>query len=350
MLQSITLQNFRTYKKRIIELHPELTVIVGPNAVGKTNILEAIFATAIGKSFRADKEGEVITWGEEVSRIKGTSKEDILELVMTHGLINGGYAPKKKFLVNGVARRQLDFTGRIPAVLFWPEDLSLVINSPSVRREYLNRVLVQVDREYRRSLSQYEKGVRQRNKLLFFIHEGSADRSQLPYWNNLLIQTGQYITKKREEFIGYINSREQTVLHYQLEYDKSTISQERLDQYKEEEIAAKTTLVGPHRDDMIFKFPNKKEVLVDLAKYGSRGEQRMGVLWCKMGELVYIEELTKKKPLLLLDDIFSELDHAHQEEVIVLIHQYQTIMTSADSTILDRFPKKEMSVIELTYE
>jgi DNA replication and repair protein RecF len=160
MLTAITLQNFRTYKKRTVSLHPRLTLIIGPNAIGKTNILEAMYALAIGKSFRAEKEEEVITWEEEIGRVIGKTEEDTLELLVTHGVVGGEYAPKKRFMVNGVTRRLIDFTGKMPAVLFWPEDLSLVIDSPSTRREYLNRVLIQIDREYRRNLYQYEKGLR----------------------------------------------------------------------------------------------------------------------------------------------------------------------------------------------
>jgi len=356
MLTAITLQNFRTYKKRTISLHPRLTLIIGPNAIGKTNILEAMYALAIGKSFRAEKEEEVITWEEEIGRVVGKTEEDTLELLVTHGVVGGEYAPKKRFMVNGVTRRLIDFTGKMPAVLFWPEDLSLVIDSPSTRREYLNRVLIQIDREYRRNLYQYEKGLRQRNKVLFFIREGTADRSQLPYWNELLIRTGQYITTKREEFVDFLNTRQHPVQkdrgskskEYTLHYDKSIISEERLDQYKNEEISAKTTLVGPHRDDIIFNFTtDDKQTRRELANYGSRGEQRLGVLWCKLGELLFIEEKIGIKPMLFLDDIFSELDFQHQEDVIELITHYQTVMTSADRGVLQRFGHNDLNLIEL---
>ncbi len=354
MLNFISLQNFRTYAKRDIHLHPQLTMIVGPNAIGKTNILESIYALAIGKSFRADKEEEVISWGKEIARIKGTTEEDSLELMITSGIVGGGYAPKKKFMVNGVARRLIDFTGNVPAILFWPEDLSLIIGSPSIRREYMNRVLIQIDREYRRALSQYEKGLRQRNKLLFFIHEGTADRTQLPYWNDLLVRTGQYITKQRQAFVEYLNTKQEVGNPrkklediYQLTYDKSIISDDRLLQYKNEEVAAKTTLVGPHRDDIIFTIHTGSDGSKELSKFGSRGQQRLAVLWAKLGELSFMEQLLHKRPLLLLDDIFSELDFEHQADVLQLITQYQTVMTSADGSIRNRFQNIEMSLIEL---
>jgi DNA replication and repair protein RecF len=345
MLTSLTLQNFRTYKQYTITIHPRLTVITGPNAIGKTNILEAMYALAIGKSFRAQKEGEMISWGKQGTRVIGTTDEEKLELLIATG---------KTFLVNGVARRQIDFTGRLPSVLFWPQDLSLVIGSPGVRREYLNRILVQTDREYRRMLLAYEKGLRQRNKVLLFIHEGASTRSELLYWDKLLIQAGQYISAKREELVNFLNSLTFSSLSYQLEYDKSVISEERLKQYKDEEVAAKATLVGPHRDDVLFrikKIENKQQgnnqEYIDLEKYGSRGEQRLGVLWYKLGELAYLEKEKKKKPMLLLDDICSELDCAHQQYIVSLLPAYQTVMTTADRSILDRLGNTDMNVIEL---
>jgi len=347
LLKKIILQNFRTYKKREVPIDPQLTIIVGPNASGKTNILESIYGLSVGKSFRASHEEEVISWEEEIARVKGFIEDDELELVMTHGTLGGTTIPRKKFMVNGVSRRLIDFAGRLPAVLFWPEDLSLVIGSPSGRREYMNRVLIQSDREYRRNLYQFEKGLRQRNKLLFFIHEGKAERKELAYWNSILIASGQYITAAREAFLTFLNTFPLLPFQFEVSYDKSIISIERLEQYKDEEIGAKTTLVGPHRDDVIFlkDFGGEKR---ELGSYASRGEQRLGVLWCKLGEVAFLERAIHKKPMLLLDDIFSELDPGHQTFILSLIEQYQTVMTFADPDILPRIPDSlKRSYIEL---
>jgi len=161
--------------------------------------------------------------------------------------------------------------------------------------------------------------------------------SQLLYWNHLLIKNGDYISVKREEFIEFINK-----LHglnsqdFQLEYDRSVISEGRLEQYKEEEVAAATTLVGPHRDDFSFKEKSR-----DLASFGSRGEQRMGILWLKMAELAFVEEKTGEKPTLLLDDIFSELDHEHREVVTGLTNDQQTIITTVDPHFVGNLKKVE---------
>lgn len=215
--------------------------------------------------------------------------------------------------------------------------MDLVTESPSLRRKFLDTVLSQVDREYRRSSLSYEKGLRQRNRLLFRIREEGAPRSQLLFWNQLLIRNGDYISAKRGEFVNFVNARPAlNDQRFQMEYDKSAISEGRLAQYKEEEIAAATTLVGPHRDDFVFQkaTSDKKQVIRDLASYGSRGEQRMGILWLKIAELEFIEEKTGERPTLLLDDIFSELDHEHRGVVMEIAKKQQTVITTADEHFL----------------
>ncbi|KKQ55024.1 MAG: replication and repair protein RecF protein [Candidatus Woesebacteria bacterium GW2011_GWC1_38_13] len=382
VIKSIKLSNFRNFIKKDIELSDGATVIVGDNAVGKTNILEAIYLLAMGKSFKARLERELINYDVDIARIKGSTRSKSitgttgmeLEIVLTNGeveLHGGGVqrAQKKKLSVNGVSKRLIDFTGCLKVVLFGPWDMDLVTASPSLRRRFLDSVLSQTDREYRRSLMIYEKGLRQRNRLLFRIRDEGVSRGQLMYWDRLLIKHGQYITQMRGEFIGYCNSNngimgyglwgmgidelkneeikintnsKLPISNYQIEYDMSVISEGRLEQYKNEEVAAGMTLVGPHRDDFIIEITsNKKEIKKlrnkeinkeerNLAIFGSRGEQRMGVLWLKLAELSYIESVTHDKPILLLDDIFSELDHEHREIVMGVCNNQQTIITTAD--------------------
>lgn len=353
ILTSLRLLQFRSYPTRVFSFSPHTTLIVGPNTAGKTNILEAIMLMAVGKSFRADKENEMIAWGEELSRINAECQmpndECELELMITQGEVSGRKTPVKKYLVNGIARRQIDFVGNLRAVLFWPEHLELVTASPSVRRRYLDSVLIQVDREYRRNLGSYEKGLRQRNRLLDLINEGKAQRSQLLFWDQLLIKSGGYITEKRGEYIDYINKCRMPNTEYRIEYDKSVISESRLIQYKDEEVAAKVTLVGPHRDDFIVKFKvhsSKFNVVhedKELSKFGSRGEQRLAVLWLKLGELAYIEEKTGARPILLLDDIFSELDMEHRTLALELIGKQQTILTCAETEVIDLLKQNKIS-------
>ncbi|MBP9814050.1 DNA replication and repair protein RecF [Candidatus Woesebacteria bacterium] len=355
ILTSITLSNFRSYKKKTFTLSGGATLIVGENAVGKTNILESIMLLATGKSFRADKDNEMIYWGNEMAHITGHIAPDTrLEVQITHGALGGHTVPKKRLLVNGVPRRSIDFVGNCRAVLFWPQDLELITDSPSLRRKYLDTVLMQVDREYRRNLVSYERGLRQRNKLLDLIKEGVATRSQLLFWNQLLIKSGGYITNKRSEFIDYLQAFEISGIRHTITYDKSVISETRLEQYRDEEVAAKATLVGPHRDDFIVSKMQQKRAVdaehadwTELSKYGSRGEQRLGVLWLKLGELSYVEHSVGNRPMLLLDDIFSELDEKHRAIVFDVTKKQQTIITSAEADIVDELGAKEVSVIAL---
>lgn len=332
-LTDLSLQYFRSYLKTHIEFSPNVTLLVGANAVGKTNIIEAIFLCSMGKSFRAKKISDVVKWGSEFARIKAigtnTKEEFLLELMITTGLVNGQKTPSKKYLVNHVSRRQVDFIGNFRSVLFSPNDLELVTDSPSMRREYLNTVLVQVDREYRRNLQSYERGLRQRNSLLDRINEGTSSRSQLLFWNQLLIKSGAYITESRKQYIETMNAYTFPNLSYQLVYDPSIISESRLQEYKEEEIAAKSTLVGPQRDDFIFL---KRSI--DISRFGSRGEQRLAVLWLKLSELEFIEKQTMERPTLLLDDIFSELDESSRQLVLDITKKQQTIITSAEEDVV----------------
>jgi DNA replication and repair protein RecF len=375
MIDKLKLSDFRNFKSKTLEFSDKM----------KTNILEALYLLSTGKSFKARVEGEMIKYEQQLARVTGgvlsqsvgpvrsSSESGVLSRISPeafppvnkHGTPSPGLPdahhptnleviittgengwPKKRLLVGGVPKRTVDFAGNFKTVLFGPWDMDLVTESPSIRRRFLDNVLSQVDREYRRAVLSYEKGLRQRNRLLFRIREEGIPRSQLVFWNQLLIKNGDYISQKRAEFIEFVNSsKSQITNHYSLEYDNSVISEGRLEQYKNEEIAAATTLVGPHRDDFIF-FKEKER---NLASYGSRGEQRMGVLWLKMAELDFIElqsenedsETISGRPTLLLDDIFSELDHEHRGVVMSLAKKQQTILTTADEHFVEDFGKVE---------
>lgn len=362
IISHLVLSNYRNQHKIRFEFSSETTIIIGKNASGKTNLLEAIYFLAIGKSFRLGRESQAIIFGQEIARISGTVKtnrdEKKLEVMLTNGEVMGIKTPLKKLMLNGIPKRSVDFVGNLRSVLFWPEDMELVTDSPTLRRRYLDFVLMQTDREYRRTLISYERGVRQRNKLLEAIRDNNAHMHQLIFWDQLLIKQGSYLTEKREEFIDYVNKFELILLteqgvRYKLFYDKSIISPLRLLQYKNEEVSAGMTLVGPHRDDVIFKIQetkNRKQTkdeFLDLSVFGSRGEQRLAVLWLKLTELSYIEEKTKEKPVLLLDDIFSELDHAHREIIFGMIGHQQSILTVTDRHLIPEIYYKRARVIEL---
>jgi len=330
ILKSLSLQNFRSYKKQNFEFAANTSLIIGNNGVGKTNLLEAIFLLATGSSFRADKDEQMVLYGQEFGRVEGhlgggrmDSSEVDLTVVLTK---------PKRFLVNGVAKRKMDFIGNLRCVLFRPEDIDLILGSPSARRDYLDFVLEQVDREYRRSSLSYKKGLRQRNKLLERIRESQVERKQLLFWDKLLIKNGEIITSKREEYLEFVSRKiAKRGMPLRLHYDKSVISQLRLKQYGGNEVAAAKTLVGPHRDEFMFIFKRPGKLEKDLAIYGSRGEQRMAVFGLKLAELEYAAA-----PLLLLDDIFSELDHEHRETVFKLLEKQQTIITTSDEHLIPK--------------
>jgi len=357
MIQKIKLTNFRNFREKLFSFSPKTTVIIGDNATGKTNILESLFLISTGKSFHAHLEEEMIKNSEDIARVKGrvTSDESMnLEVILTRGRIEVGddkfeKTPRKKLLVNGVSRRLIDFAGNFKVALFGPWDMDLVTGSPSGRRGFLDTVLSGVDWEYRRAILSYEKGLRQRNRLLWQIREypsAGSGRMRLIFWNQLLIKNGDYISQKRQELIDFFNNNEPMTMHakvgmnYKLSYDKSVISEARLEQYRDEEVAAATTLVGPHRDDFVFLIGESRKTR-DLSRFGSRGEQRMAILWLKLCELAFVEAKTSEKPTLLLDDIFSELDHDHRAIVMEIVNNQQTLITTADPHFVENFKVSE---------
>lgn len=340
-LKHLTLQNFRNYTKSEFNFSKETTLIIGPNTSGKTNLIEAIFLLALGKSFRTSRDIEIIRFGEEVARVSGEVEEK-LEVVIAANI--------KKYLVNGVSKRRVDFVSNFAAVLFSPLDLDIVIASPSIRRNFLDDVLQMVDRDYRISLIEYVKALRQRNALLEIAKDtGKRSEKQFEYWDNVLIQSGGVITKKRGEFIEFINSSEKNIFDCVLFYDKSIISKERLLQYKDAEVGAGVTLVGPHRDDFsVHMFDNKQQNTHDIKLFGSRGQQRLVVLQLKLLQLSFVEKILGIRPALLLDDVFSELDENHIHLVLELISKQQTIITTTHKEFIPKKLLHDMTVIELS--
>lgn len=350
ILRQLSLQNFRSYTKSEFAFNTKTTLIVGPNTSGKTNLIEAISLLALGKSFRTDKDFQIILFEENVCRVKGEVGETdstYLEVVMS-------LEPQsKKYLVNKVLKRRSDFASHLPIVLFFPSDLDIVVGSPGLRRNFLDFVLEQVDREYRHALLTYSKGLRQRNALLERAKEtGKRDEKNFEYWDNLLIENGDIITKKREEFIEFVNASKKDIFNLILEYDKSLISKERLLQYKDAEVGAGVTLVGPHRDDICIRmYPNKispnESESKEIRYYGSRGQQRLTILQLKLLQIEFVEKKLGQRPLLLLDDIFSELDEGHINLVLELIGKQQTIITTTHKEFVPKSLFEKMEVIEI---
>lgn len=335
-IKTISLDNFRSYAKKSFDFSPGVTAVVGPNTAGKSNLLEAIFLLAFGHSPRAQLEREMLRNGEKLAFVRavayGSDPRD-LEVVVTE--------TGKKFRVNGVARRLSDFSQHFHVVLFSPEDLNLVIGSPDLRRRFLDFALGSVDYHYARISSEYDKVRRRRNRLLEQIHQGKAAESELGFWDAKLLEYGVAIQDRRKEFFDEINRdlREKGV---ELEYHLSGLTAERLLEYRPREIGAETSLIGPHRDDFSFRQDEK-----ELAAFGSRGEQRRAVLALKAAELAYVERRIGSRPVLLLDDIFSELDEENRARVFDLIGDGQTIITTTDLDHISSSLQKDLSVIRL---
>lgn len=331
-LKKLNLQNFRSFSSKNLSFVDQITLILGPNAIGKTSLIEAIYLLAIGSSLRASKIEEMISFDEELSRVKvKLENEDeesiLLEILLTRGLVQGRRSQRALYSVNEVRRRKKDFLGQLLAVVFRPEDLRLIEGSPARRRQFIDNLLCLVDREYASSHKVYTEALKKRNKLLWQIKEGFMGKQVLSFWNMQLLKHGEILQKKRAELFRFFNTVK-FALEFELQQKISLISAERQKLYEAKEIAAGHSLIGPHKDDFIVVLGDGKDF--DVGIYGSRGQQRLAVLWLKICELAFIEKVTQQKPVLLLDDILSELDDTSKSYVLKLLEGQQTIITSAD--------------------
>ena len=349
-LKQLALQNFRSYTKAQFTFHPQVTIIVGPNASGKSNLVEAIGMISFGKSFRTGKEKHVITFGEVVTHIKAeTSENDEDEQIEVTVSLSPQETVQKRYLINGVSKRRSALSGKVPTVFFTPLDLTLVSGQPGDKRRYLDEVLEQTDPVYASALLTYTKALRQRNALLELAQkQGRRDGERFLYWDELLIANGNILTRKREAFIVYSNKQPKKLFPFTLVYDKSEMSKERLLQYKDAEIGAGMTLVGPQRDDIIIQSRHPvSEELEDVKYFCSRGQQRLVTLELKNTQIFYLQEALGVQPVLVLDDIFSELDSEHIAQVMRMINDFQTIITTTHKEFLSSRIDKETAVIEL---
>jgi len=378
-IKSLSLINFRLHQSLSLKFSTTTTLIIGPNASGKTAIVEAIFLTSRGNSFRANKIEEMIQFGQETGRVRlkleerpqtmnhqTTNSEDdkikkgdreILDLgvLLTRGTVQGRKTQYRLFDINQVSKRKKNFIGQFQIILFRPEDMRLIEGSPARRRQFLDQILTQLFYDYDESLKIYENTLRRRNKLLISVREGEQSRNVLQFWNLSLIKHGQILQAHRQQFLEHFIQVKFPV-EYQMHYLPSVISEKRLVQYLDREIAAGHSLIGPHKDDFQVLFQPKKPMVqsqfssssfhfqlsngkfilppeLDVAVYGSRGQQRLAVLWLKAGESQYLEDQTQGKVIWLLDDILSELDKKGRAMVLSLIDGRQTIITSADEHI-----------------
>lgn len=346
-LISLKLKHFRNHKN-VTFTFPLTTVIIGRNTVGKTSVLEAIQFLSHGKSFKAEHDEDIISEGSDYANIEAKVEEKEGNTNLKVILAKQESRFSKKFMVNNVARRQVDFTSHFLSVLFTPEDLEIITDSPSMRRNYFNTILSQTDKKYRISIGIYEKALRQRNRMLWLLREGKKyfNDGDFEYWDNILITNGGIVTEARNTLVNYINEHAKEVFPFEIFYDKSTITRERLDKYREAERATANTLVGPNRDDFFFRFQFTEK---PISEFGSRGEQRLTIFQMKLIEIDYIRETTDHIPVLLLDDIFSELDNTNIHRVLELLPHQQTIITTTHKEFVPEkiLKREDVEIIEL---
>ncbi|MGI5840899.1 MAG: DNA replication/repair protein RecF [Patescibacteria group bacterium] len=338
-INKLLLNNFRSYSERILEFSPQNNLILGKNGSGKSNILEAIYFLSTGKSFRSATLPQLLKWQHPytIVRSKITRKQQDLELELQLIREEGSASIKRKFLIDKVEKSRKNYLGTFKVVIFQPEDIRLVTGSPSRRREYLDDTFSSIDWRYASALSQYNKALKHRNELLDQIRQMTNTKNELFYWDQSLIKNDKIIHDHRLAFTRHVNSFYSRHTHPEIQtlslnYKPSILSQEKLDSNYSLDLSRGFTQSGCHRDDFSFDssiFPYEDK---NLSNWGSRGQQRLAVLALRLAQIQYLEKIYQEKPLLLLDDIFSELDPEHQQLVSHLSLNYQTIFTSSEDS------------------
>jgi len=358
-LLKLQLKNFRNYAdfEHNFDKNKPLTIIHGENGHGKTNLLEAIYVLSIGKSFKSIVHEDLLKWDMDFLRVVGEVEKD--DEINTFEVFYTNYPSKKKnFKNNGVSVKQSNYIGNCLTVLFQPEDLNILYLSPELRRKYANILLSQVEKAYLKALFDYQKTLKQRNALLEEIRKARFTGlpkiemkrllDDLNAWDEKIIESGSLIIERRIFLVKFLNKNLEKI--YQsisgekedifVEYKTAVIpakggisSNENiqesyakiLESQREKDILQAKTTIGPHRDDLIFYINNKE---INLS--ASRGEFRTLLLAIKLAEIDFIKSVTKETPILLLDDVFSELDKNRQNKLLKVISDCQTIITTTD--------------------
>ena len=345
IIKSIELSNFRNYESLDLDFDYGTNILYGNNAQGKTNILEAVSVSGTTRSHKGSKDKEMIRFGEEEAHIKTVvNKKDMDYQIDVHMKKN----KTKGIAVNKVPlKKASELFGILNIVFFSPEDLNIIKNGPSERRRFLDSELCQLDKIYLSDLAKYNKILNQRNKLLKDMVFRPDLKETLPIWDAQLIDYGKRIIKRRKSFVDELNKivfnihkqisgeKEELVLKYEPNIDDAFFHDE-LNRAKERDMRFCQTSVGPHRDDMQFSVFD-----VDIRKYGSQGQQRTSALSLKLAEIELVKRNINETPVLLLDDVLSELDSSRQNYLLNSIHDIQTIITC---TGLDEFIKNRFKI------
>ena len=347
-ISSLSLANFRNYTSEKIEFSPYTNVIYGDNAQGKTNILEAVYLCGTTKSHRGSKDREMIRFHENESHIKlRINKGGISHRIDMHLKKNKA----KGIAIDGIPiRKAKELLGIVNIVFFSPEDLNIIKNGPGERRRFLDSELCQLNKIYLSDLFQYNHILNQRNKLLKDIAQKESLKSTLDIWDEQLVRYGASVIRSRREFVCEMNEviqrihssitgeKEQIELIYEPNVEEEQFL-EILLKNREKDFKFKNTSSGPHRDDMCVKINH-----IDIRKYGSQGQQRTAALSLKLSEIHLVERKIKDVPILLLDDVLSELDVNRQNYLLESIKNIQTMITC---TGLDEFVNSRFEINKL---
>ncbi len=351
-ITSIQLNHFRNYNELSLELDGGINILYGNNAQGKTNILEAVYVCGTGKSHRNSKDREMIGFDSEEAHIKAhIQKEYTLDRIDIHLKKN----KSKGIAVNGIPiKKTSELFGFMNVVVFSPEDLQLIKNGPSERRRFIDLELCQLDKLYVHHLINYNKVLAQRNQLLKELSFRSDYEDMLDIWDLQLVNYGCKIIEIRNKFLQQLNEIVQ-IKHNIISGGKETlqviyepnVTEEnfatQLEKNRERDKKQRVTLVGPHRDDIMLTINN-----IDIRKYGSQGQQRTAALSLKMAEIELVKKIIKDSPILLLDDVLSELDFNRQNQLLNCIDGIQTIITctGVDDFIHHRFHMDKIFHVE----
>lgn len=344
-IRSIELKNFRNYENLEISFDEGTNILFGDNAQGKTNILEAAYMSGTTKSHKGSRDREMIRFGEEEAHLKTVVVRGGREYQIDMHL--------KKNRAKGIAidkipiKKASELFGILNIVFFSPEDLNIIKNGPAERRRFLDSELCQLDRIYLADLTNYNKILAQRNKLLKDMIYRPSLSDTLPVWDMQLIETGKKIIRRRKQFVDELREivsdihyrisggKEELFLKYEPNIDDIFFEDE-LSRAKEKDKKLCQTSVGPHRDDLLFSIGD-----VDIRKYGSQGQQRTSALSLKLFEIELVRKSISDTPVLLLDDVLSELDSSRQNYLLNNISDTQTIITC---TGLDEFVRNRFTV------
>lgn len=330
----MTVNHFRNFKQSTFLFNPFLTIVAGRNSVGKTNLLEALFFGLRGHGFREEKEVELIHTETQIATVElersdrdGSNTQKII--------LSSIPAVAKQCFFNKVKKRLHEYaTQSMPAVVFSPSFLYVIDGQMHERRVFFDRMISNISKTYKRRLGFYEQALRKRNKLLEKITDEYRLKEQLTFWDTYLIQEASYITEKRTEVGEFLNQNpllDHT--HFKIMYHKNEISKKSLADTFEKQRLVRKTLVGPQRDIYELYIDGK-----NVHKYGSRSEQRLTLFWIVMNEMRIYEEKLKQKSVVLLDDIFSELDITNKSLVIDIVKNHQTIISTIDEDYVDHLP------------